>query len=89
MKVATILYVVANTGNCQNCTAAIIDCYTLQHYVYFMLLICSIENPVFIILHQTCQYICNSYNMGKRDLPDISPSPWACGPQAQGYIGKS
>ena len=38
----------------------------------------------------TC--ICNSYNMGKRDLPDIyvCPSPRAAGPRAQAYIsGKS
>jgi len=30
--------------------------------------------------------LCNSYNMGKRDLPDICPSPRAAGPKVRAYI---
>ena len=55
----------------------------LFHYLDFLKLWSS-------LLVTSCSYICISYNMGKRDLPDIAsyiPEPEGCRPEGKGiYI---
>ena len=41
-------------------------------------------NTVYVYMY-VCMYVCNSCNMGTRDLPDMyARSPRAAGPRAEG-----